>query len=306
MAASTCRSSERASDGRRPRYRHPSGALGAAPPAKVLGRIAPNACVRRAPGRTDHRGQTEVRCSRRCLRERAGHHLMPMVAFDRRPRPSSIRNRRTFFGVEHSLTGRRWPERLGAGVQWRPRDRPEACDAGLVARVLAGRGVPVDDVPGFLAPTLKALMPDPAVLTDMDGRRNGSPPRSPPASRSRSSATTTSTARLRRRCSRGSCAHQGATRRIYIPDRIFEGYGPNVEAMKGACRSRGARSSSPSTAAPAASTRSRRPMRSGSTPSSSTTTRSAPSCRRHMRWSIRTGRTIFPGSAISRRRASPS
>src|SRR3972149_1977060 len=38
----------------------------------------------------------------------------------------------------------------------------------LVARVLAGRGVAPDDVTTFLDPTLKSLLPDPSVLTDMD------------------------------------------------------------------------------------------------------------------------------------------
>jgi single-stranded-DNA-specific exonuclease len=37
----------------------------------------------------------------------------------------------------------------------------------LLARVLAGRGVEVDEAVGFLDPTVKLLMPDPSVLTDM-------------------------------------------------------------------------------------------------------------------------------------------
>ncbi|MCA9738356.1 MAG: hypothetical protein KC645_12095, partial [Gemmatimonadetes bacterium] len=38
----------------------------------------------------------------------------------------------------------------------------------IVARVLAGRGIGIDEAPGFLAPSLRDLTPDPSVLTDMD------------------------------------------------------------------------------------------------------------------------------------------
>ena len=38
----------------------------------------------------------------------------------------------------------------------------------LVARVLAGRGVGVDEAPAFLDPTIRNLMPDPSKLTDCD------------------------------------------------------------------------------------------------------------------------------------------
>jgi len=37
----------------------------------------------------------------------------------------------------------------------------------LLARIVAGRGIEVEDVPSFLDPTLKRLMPDPNVLSDM-------------------------------------------------------------------------------------------------------------------------------------------
>ena len=52
------------------------------------------------------------------------------------------------------------------------------------------------------------------------------------ARRSRSSAITTSTARPRRRCWPGTCAIAGSIPLIHIPDRIFEGYGPNTEAIR--------------------------------------------------------------------------
>ncbi len=74
-----------------------------------------------------------------------------------------------FLGVVRSAKGFEWRERLEP--QMRPlavaiaqrHDIPE-----LLGRVLASRGVSPDDVPGFLAPTLKSLMPDPSSILDMD------------------------------------------------------------------------------------------------------------------------------------------
>ena len=150
----------------------------------------------------------------------------------RTPQPTGP-SRRTFFGVEQSLTGNRWVERLtietsAAALAMSQRHQvPE-----IVARVLAGRGVGVDDVPAFLNPTVRALMPDPSVLTGMDvaarviadaivgGKRiaifgdydvDGA----------------SSSALLAR-----FLGELGLEPKIYIPDRLFEGYGPNVEAIR--------------------------------------------------------------------------
>ncbi|MFX6119337.1 hypothetical protein ABTE85_24000, partial [Acinetobacter baumannii] len=38
----------------------------------------------------------------------------------------------------------------------------------ILSRVLAGRGVTAEGVQAFLEPTIRAAMPDPSVLTDMD------------------------------------------------------------------------------------------------------------------------------------------
>ena len=140
---------------------------------------------------------------------------------------------RTFLDVESSLTGKRWAERLtieGAAIALAIAQRHQVPD--IVARVLAGRGVAADDAPAFLAPTLKTLMPDPSLLTDMKKA----------AGRLADAVTAgeniaifgdydvdgaSSSALLAR-----FLRHQGLDPRIYIPDRIFEGYGPNLEAMK--------------------------------------------------------------------------
>ena len=144
-----------------------------------------------------------------------------------------------FLGVEHSASGRSWRDRLDARGSARAlaiaqrHDLPE-----LLARILAGRNVEVDVVEAFLDPTIKHLMPDPNVLTAM-----------PEAARALQTRSTrrddrhfgdydvdgaTSAALLAR-----FLRHAGNEPLIHIPDRLFEGYGPNVEAVR-ALAARGA------------------------------------------------------------------
>jgi hypothetical protein len=70
-------------------------------------------------------------------------------------------------GVASSLTGRAW--------SWRPYEERQALAMAqrigvpeLVGRVLSARGVGVDEAADFLVPTMRALLPDPALLADMD------------------------------------------------------------------------------------------------------------------------------------------
>lgn len=102
----------------------------------------------------------------------------------------------------------------------------------LVARVLAGRGVSAEEAQRFLDPTIRDLLPDPASLTDM-GRAAG---RIAQAVLRREKVAifgdydvdgAASSAMLKR-----FLAHYGVEAEIYIPDRIFEGYGPNPDAMR--------------------------------------------------------------------------
>ena len=138
-----------------------------------------------------------------------------------------------FLGVERSLTGRHWVERLderGRLTALAIAQRHELPD--IVARVLAGRGVGIDEVPSFLEPTLRDLIPDPSTITDMDKA----------AGRIADAIVAgekiaifgdydvdgaTSAAVLAR-----FLRHQGLDPEIYIPDRLFEGYGPNTEALQ--------------------------------------------------------------------------
>ena len=137
-----------------------------------------------------------------------------------------------FLGVETSLTGRRWTgptvdaERLADAME-QATGLPAA-----VARVLVARGVPPAEASGFLAPALRDLLPDPALLRDME------------------TAAERFVAAVRRGeriavfadydVDGGASAAlilvwlraMGQSATLYIPDRLDEGYGPNVPAME--------------------------------------------------------------------------
>lgn len=144
--------------------------------------------------------------------------------------PLSIADQDLILAVENSVTGRAWiarpaePRFVQAIAQ--NHDLPE-----IVARVIVGRGITVDDAPTFLNPTLKETLPDPSHFKDMD-----------------------------KACARiadaimagekvavfGDYDVDGATSSAifkrffksfdqditaYIPDRMTEGYGPNTKAL---------------------------------------------------------------------------
>src|SRR5277367_4625530 len=135
-----------------------------------------------------------------------------------------------FLGVERSLSGRRWvaragDDRLGLALAQRL-GLPE-----LVGRLLAARGVGLDEADSYLNPTLRAQLPDPSSLRDMDRAAD----RLATAIRGGEEIAifgdydvdgATSSAVLGR-----FFAAAGARWRIYIPDRLTEGYGPNTTAL---------------------------------------------------------------------------
>jgi single-stranded-DNA-specific exonuclease len=139
---------------------------------------------------------------------------------------------RAFLGVERSATGRVWRDRLderGAARALAIAQRHELPE--LLARIMAGRGVDPDQAAAFLDPTVRSLMPDPNSLTDMGA-----------------AATRLADAVLRGEKvaifgdydvdGASSAAvlarflrQAGLEAAIHIPDRLFEGYGPNAEAI---------------------------------------------------------------------------
>ena len=137
-----------------------------------------------------------------------------------------------FLGVEQSLTGRRW---VGPTVEVERAAEMMSQQTNLpraVCQVLARRGVPVMETRGFLAPKLKELLPDPRLMKDMEI----------------AAARFLDAVRNRQRIAifadydvdGGSSAalllvwlrQMGLTATLYVPDRIDEGYGPNIPAMR--------------------------------------------------------------------------
>ncbi len=136
-----------------------------------------------------------------------------------------------FLDVQSSLTGRRWAgptveaDRLAEGMAQVTRLPLALC------RILAARGVAPGDAATFLAPALRDLLPDPLTLKDM----------APAATRLIRAVTAREKIAVFADydVDGGSSAAlliiwlraMGVQATLYIPDRIDEGYGPNVPAM---------------------------------------------------------------------------
>ncbi len=141
--------------------------------------------------------------------------------------------RRLFLNVEKSVLGRPWRDRLDLEAQGRAEALAQLWGhSDILARVLAGRGVTPEGAEAFLAPTVRALMPDPNTLRDMEAATE----RLAHAIISRQTIAIFGDYDVDGACSSallaGYLAACGAQFIIHIPDRIFEGYGPNVEAIK--------------------------------------------------------------------------
>ncbi len=139
----------------------------------------------------------------------------------------------TVLGVARSVSGRRWSlapadERLSMALA-QALGLPE-----IVARILASRGIGPADAPSFLDPRLRDQLPDPCRLRDM---RTGA---------ARLAAAICGGETI---CVFGDYDVDGATSaalllrflaaagaappRLYVPDRLREGYGPNAPALQG-------------------------------------------------------------------------
>ncbi|PZM11199.1 single-stranded-DNA-specific exonuclease RecJ [Rhizobium tubonense] len=139
---------------------------------------------------------------------------------------------RAFLGVERSVSGNRWVSRLDQAGQNRALAMSQMQGMpDLIARVLAGRGVGVEEATAFLDPTIRGLMPDPYTMTDCEKAAQ----RLHQAIKTGESVAifgdydvdgAASSALLYR-----LLTHFGVPATIYIPDRIFEGYGPNPTAI---------------------------------------------------------------------------
>ncbi len=142
-------------------------------------------------------------------------------------------DKRLFLDVRQSATGVSWEHRLSERQDMTALAIAQGHGVpDIVARVLAGRGVTADQAERFLDPTIRDLLPDPASLTDMDKAAT----RIAEAIMAKEKVAifgdydvdgAASSALLKR-----FLTHFSVPSEIYIPDRIFEGYGPNPEAMR--------------------------------------------------------------------------
>src|SRR6185295_16480575 len=147
--------------------------------------------------------------------------------------PAFQQPERAFLGVTNSATGRVWRDRCGqresqtALAIHQRHGLPE-----ILARIIASRGIALDEVENFLDPSIRRMMPDPSILTDMDKAAE----RLADAVEKREKIAifgdydvdgATSTALLVR-----VLRATGIDPLFHIPDRLFEGYGPNIDAVR--------------------------------------------------------------------------
>jgi single-stranded-DNA-specific exonuclease len=133
-------------------------------------------------------------------------------------------------GVSRSLSGRRWlwrpaEDRVAAGIAQKLMV-PE-----IVSRLLAARGVGIDAAADFLEPTLRALLPDPSLLSDMDVAAD----RLAAAIGRAETLAVFGDYDVDGACSAALMVSflrgMGCPVHHHVPDRILEGYGPNPAAL---------------------------------------------------------------------------
>ncbi len=133
-------------------------------------------------------------------------------------------------GVSRSVSGRRWvwrtgEDRIGLGIAQRM-GVPE-----IVGRLLAARGIDIDAACNFLDPTLRALLPDPSVLADMDIAAG----RLAFAAQNAETVGVFGDYDVDGAC--GAAVIVTLLRQLgcevlhHVPDRMMEGYGPNGPAL---------------------------------------------------------------------------
>jgi single-stranded-DNA-specific exonuclease len=138
---------------------------------------------------------------------------------------------RAFLNVERSAAGRRWKarledQRIAEAISQR-HELPE-----IVGRVLAARGVGIEEAEAFLNPTLRTLMPQPSALMDME---KGAARLAQAVMQGESigviadydvdGVSSAAMLTLFLRAVGSDCA-------VHIPDRLTEGYGPSERAVE--------------------------------------------------------------------------
>jgi single-stranded-DNA-specific exonuclease len=138
---------------------------------------------------------------------------------------------RAFLNVERSASGRRWKarledQRIAEAISQR-NDLPE-----ILGRVLAARGVGIEEAEAFLNPTIRTLMPQPSALQDME---KGAA-RMAEAIVSGEKIGVISDYDVDGVSSAAILSlfltSVGSSASVHIPDRLTEGYGPSQRAVE--------------------------------------------------------------------------
>lgn len=140
---------------------------------------------------------------------------------------------RLFLGVERSALGLSWRDRLDANGQARALAIAQLQGHGdILSRILAGRGIGPETSEDYLDPSLRRLLPDPHCLKDMGVAAERIAQAIERGDKIAifgdydvdGAASSALLADYFKAC--------GIASIVYIPDRIFEGYGPNVAAIQ--------------------------------------------------------------------------
>lgn len=132
--------------------------------------------------------------------------------------------------IENSFSGRRWD--LAACDEDKAAAIVNALQLpAVIARLLVSRGVALEEAQDYLHPTLKRLLPDPRVLKDMDKAVS----RVVSAVKSGEAIAVYGDYDVDGSCSAALLSEflsaVSTPPRIYVPDRMKEGYGPNAVAL---------------------------------------------------------------------------
>src|SRR3954465_840583 len=151
---------------------------------------------------------------------------LPLSALPVEPPPA-------FLGVSQSATGKLWRDRLdprGAARALAIAQRYQLPE--MLARVLAGRDVEIEEVADYLDPTIRKLLPDPFTVTEMEGAAKRIADAAAKGERGAIFGDYDVDGAPSAALLAWHLRHCGLDPLIHIPDRIFEGYGPNVEAVR--------------------------------------------------------------------------
>ncbi len=140
---------------------------------------------------------------------------------------------RPLLDVERSLAGRPWRRRLDPHGEAQALAIAQLGGHGdVLSRILAARGIAPEATAAYLDPAVRDLMPDPSSLSDMDAAverlANAIAAGTKVAIFGDYDVDGAASAALLA----DYLATCGTPHVIHIPDRLFEGYGPNVEAVR--------------------------------------------------------------------------